>query len=171
MLHSLITLCYFLYPLPRLILQPCFSSLPPQVIRYSWKPFPPEISSSIQSVFHLSPSNLSISPPSQSSLTVGMAAVIVGCGLEVDLFLPRPLTLHIYADGLDGSHPHPVVGLAVVATPLHPLDALDAQRLVVDGCFLELVRCTACRLRPPYLERRGGNVELTKMLSGESEAF
>lgn len=68
-----------------------------------------------------------------------MAAVIVGCGLEVDLFLPCPLTLHIYADGLDGSHPHPVVGLAVVATPLHPLDALDAQRLVVDGCFLELV--------------------------------
>lgn len=52
---------------------------------------------------------------------------------------PCPLTLHIYTDGLDGSHPHPVVGLAVVATPLHPLDALDAERLIVDGCFLELV--------------------------------
>lgn len=63
----------------------------------------------------------------------------------------RPLTLHIYTDGLDGSHPHPVVGLAVVATPLHPLDALDAQSLVVDGCLLELVRGTARRLRPPYL--------------------
>lgn len=66
---------------------------------------------------------------------------------------PCPLTLHIYADGLDGSHPHPVVGLAVVATPLHPLDALDAQRLIVDGCFLELVWRTACRFCPPDLER------------------
>lgn len=52
---------------------------------------------------------------------------------------PSLLTLHIYTDGLDGSHPHPVVGLAVVATPLHSLDALDAQCLVVNGCFLELV--------------------------------
>ena len=52
---------------------------------------------------------------------------------------PCPLTLHVYADGLDGSHPHPVVRLAVVATPLHSLDTLDAQCLVVDGCFLELV--------------------------------
>lgn len=65
--------------------------------------------------------------------------MIVSCGLEVDLFSPCPLTLHIYADGLDGSHPHPVVSLAVIATPLHPVDALDAQRLIVDGCFLELV--------------------------------
>jgi len=81
---------------------------------------------------------------------------------------PCPLTLHIYADGLDGSHPHPVVGFAVVATPLHPLDALDAQRLVVDRCFLELVWCTACRLCPPYLRRareRGENVELRNRLS------
>lgn len=73
---------------------------------------------------------------------VGTAAAVVSCGVFFtgpDLLRPRPLTLHIYADGLDGSHPHPVVGLAVVAAPLHPLDALDAQRLVVDGCFLELV--------------------------------
>lgn len=67
---------------------------------------------------------------------------------------PCPLTLHIYADGLDGSHPHPVVGLAVVAAPLHPLDAFDPQRLVVDGCFLELVGGTAGRLCPPYLHRK-----------------
>lgn len=65
-----------------------------------------------------------------------------------------PLTLHIYADGLDGSHPHPVVSLAVVAAPLHPLDGLDPQRLVVDGCFLELVGCAACCLCPSYLDRK-----------------
>lgn len=72
-----------------------------------------------------------------------MTIVRVSCGLEVEgVFFPLspwPLTLHIYADGLDGSHPHPVLGLAVVATPLHPLDALNAQRLIVDGCFLEFV--------------------------------
>lgn len=78
----------------------------------------------------------------------------VGCGLEVEPSLPCPLTLHIYADGLDGSHPHPVVGLAVVAPPLHPLDALDPQRLVVDGRLLELVGRTAGRLRPPHLHRK-----------------
>lgn len=36
------------------------------------------------------------------------------------------LTLHIYPDGLDGSHPNPVLGLAVVAASLHPLDVVDA---------------------------------------------
>lgn len=36
------------------------------------------------------------------------------------------LTLHIYPDGLDGSHPNPVLGLAVVAASLHPLDIVDA---------------------------------------------
>ena len=85
--------------------------------------------------------------PSPATLVfskVGMAVVKVRCGLEVEgvFFLslsPCPLTLHIYTDGLDGSHPHPVVSLAVVATPLHPLDALDSQRLIVDRCFLELV--------------------------------
>lgn len=75
-----------------------------------------------------------------------MAVVKVRCGLKVEgaftfffLVSPSLLTLHIYADGLDGSHPHPVVSLAVVAAPLHSLDALDAQCLIVDGCFLELV--------------------------------
>lgn len=108
-----------------------FLSSPSYVIRYSWKPFPPEISSSPP--ISLS-SFLSQSFPLSSCLSalmVGIAAVTVRCGLEVEgvLFFslsPCPLTLHIYADGLDGSHPHPVVGLAVVATPLHPLDALDA---------------------------------------------
>lgn len=36
------------------------------------------------------------------------------------------LTLHIYPDGLDGSHPNPVLGLAVVTASLHPLDVVDA---------------------------------------------
>lgn len=97
----------------------------------------------------------------------------VGCGLEVEPSLPCPLTLHIYADGLDGSHPHPVVGLAVVAAPLHPLDALDPQRLVVDGRLLELVGRTAGRLRPPHLHRNkvwvgggGGQGEDTVELTG-----
>lgn len=62
---------------------------------------------------------------------MGIAVVKVSCGLEVEgafffSFSPCPLTLHIYTDGLDGSHPHPVVSLAVVATSLHPLDALNA---------------------------------------------
>lgn len=111
------------------------------------------LSSFLLQSFHLS--------HSQSSLTVGMTVVKVSCGLEVEgvfIFFPLPLwplTLHIYADGLDGSHPHPVLGFAVVATPLHPLNALNAQRLIVDRCFLELVWCTACRLRPPYLKREG----------------
>lgn len=73
-----------------------------------------------------------------------MAAVNVSCGFKVEgaFSAPRPpcpLTLHIYADGLDGSHPHPVVGFAVVAAALHSLDALDPQCFVVDGRFLELV--------------------------------
>ncbi len=35
------------------------------------------------------------------------------------------LTLHIYANGLDGSHPHPVLSFAVVAAALHSLDVGD----------------------------------------------
>lgn len=70
----------------------------------------------------------------------------------IDRGVPCRLTLHVYPDGLDGSHPHPVVGLAVVAAALHPLDALDAQRLVVDGRLLELVRGTSRRLGPPHLQ-------------------
>ncbi len=111
-----------------------------------------KISLSIQSVFYLSSSNLSISPITVVSISGNSCSDSQLWSWSGPLS-PCPLTLHIYADGLDGSHPHPVVGLAVVATPLHPLDALNAQRLVVDGCFLELVWCTACGLRPPYLKR------------------
>lgn len=124
------------------------------------------LSSFLLQSFHL--------PPSGASLNVGMAAVKVCCGLKVEgalIFIfqlsPSLLTLHIYTDGLDGSHPHPVVGLAVVATPLHSLDALDAQRLVVDGRFLELVWSAACCLCPSHLERKRGtgeDSERTKML-------
>lgn len=72
----------------------------------------------------------------------------------IDRGVPCRLTLHVYPDGLDGSHPHPVVGLAVVAAALHPLDALDDQCLVVDGRLLEFVRGAACCLCPTHLERR-----------------
>ena len=59
--------------------------------------------------------------------------------LSLLVLYPSPLTLHIYADGLDSSHPHPVVSLAVVAAPLHSLDGFDTQRLIVDGRLLELL--------------------------------
>lgn len=62
------------------------------------------------------------------------------------------LTLHIYANGLDGSHPHPVLSFAVVAAALHSLDVGDPQSLIEDGRLLELVGSAACCLRPPYLQ-------------------
>lgn len=49
------------------------------------------------------------------------------------------LTLHIYPDGLDSSHPNPVFGLAVVAASLHPLDVVDAQGFIEDRSVLEFV--------------------------------
>lgn len=49
------------------------------------------------------------------------------------------LTLHIYPDGLDGSHPNPVLGLAVVAASLHPLNVVNAESFIEDRSVLELV--------------------------------
>lgn len=49
------------------------------------------------------------------------------------------LTLHIYPDGLDGSNPNPVLGLAVITASLHPLDVVDAQRFIEDRRVLEFV--------------------------------
>lgn len=136
-------------------------SLPPQFIRHSWKPIPLEISSSKLSLIFppaIFPS-LPIVVFSNSGNSCCDSLLWSRSGRSFSyLFIclsPWPLTLHIYADGLDGSHPHPVVGLAVVATPLNPLDGLDAQRFVEDGFFLELVWCTASRLRPPYLKIEG----------------
>lgn len=127
-----------LFDLPSfpLILQPCFSSFPPS-----------DTPGSHSHLKYHQPSNLSFIslPPIFPSLPISAFSNSGNSCSDSQLWSrsgplsPWPLTLHIYADGLDGSHPHPVVGLAVVATPLHPLDALNAQRLVVDGCFLELV--------------------------------
>lgn len=38
---------------------------------------------------------------------------------------PLTLTLHVYTDGLDGSHPDAILRLAVVAAALHACDAHD----------------------------------------------
>ena len=67
---------------------------------------------------------------------------------------PLSLTLHVYTDGLDGSHPDAVLRLAVVAAALHAGDVRDTQRLVEDERLLELLRGAAGRLGPPHLRGR-----------------
>lgn len=61
------------------------------------------------------------------------------------------LTLHVYPDGLDGSHPDPILSLAVVPAPLHPLNAVDAKSFIEYWSVLKFVRGASCRLSPPHL--------------------
>lgn len=64
------------------------------------------------------------------------------------------LTVDVHPNGLDGRRAEAVLGLAVVAASLGPLDLCDVQRFVEDAGVLETIGHTTSCLCPPYLQRR-----------------